>query len=113
MGTMQREEQIAQAEELLEIDSISWALSKVCSTAVIWQRNCPSIPARRDDATTQNMATKLRAFCRDSIDPVKIDRESVIPDAVIHGLGELGVLVRACPKAAEGRGSRRRTIASC
>ncbi len=50
------------------------------------------------------MADELRAFCQSSIDPVAIDREARIPDSVIHGLGQLGVLGACLPKDCGGRG---------
>lgn len=35
---------------------------------------------------------KTRQYCNDHIDPVAIDRDAKIPDAVVKGLGDLGVL---------------------
>ena len=40
------------------------------------------------------------------IDPVAIDRNASIPDQVIKGLGELGVLGMTIPKEYGGRGCR-------
>ncbi len=34
----------------------------------------------------------MREFCQQHIDAARIDRDARIPDAVIHGLGDLGVL---------------------
>jgi acyl-CoA dehydrogenase family member 9 len=104
MGTMQREEQIAQAEELLGDRLNQLGFVKGLFYGSYLSTKLPVYPARRDDPTTQNMATKLREFCQSSIDPVKIDRESLIPDAVIHGLGKLGVLGACLPKSCGGQG---------
>ncbi len=38
------------------------------------------------------MVERVKEFCRESIDPAEIDRESLIPDSVIKGLADLGVL---------------------
>ena len=38
------------------------------------------------------MVEKVKEYCRENIDPVQIDREAVIPDSVIKGLGDVGVL---------------------
>ncbi len=35
---------------------------------------------------------RVKAFCRSQIDPDRIDREAKIPDSVIRGLGDIGVL---------------------
>jgi alkylation response protein AidB-like acyl-CoA dehydrogenase len=43
-------------------------------------------------------------FCRDRIDPIAIDRESQIPDSVIRGLGDIGVLGFTIAPALGGRG---------
>ncbi|HMP81023.1 MAG TPA: acyl-CoA dehydrogenase family protein, partial [Pirellulaceae bacterium] len=35
---------------------------------------------------------RVKAFCRSQIDPDQIDRQALIPDSVIRGLGDIGVL---------------------
>ncbi len=50
------------------------------------------------------MAYELRQFCRERIDPVAIDRQARIPDDVIRGLGELGILGACLPRDVGGRG---------
>ncbi len=47
----------------------------------------PEIRQRSDDRVA-----RVREFCQSSIDPAKIDRDALIPDSVIKGLAELGVL---------------------
>ncbi|MFO0261020.1 MAG: acyl-CoA dehydrogenase family protein, partial [Planctomycetota bacterium] len=47
---------------------------------------------------------RVKQFCRDHIDPVKIDREAMIPDSVIRGLGEIGVLGMTVSKEHGGQG---------
>jgi len=41
-------------------------------------------------------------FCRDRIDPEKIDKEKKIPDEVMAGLGELGLMGMVIPEEYEG-----------
>ncbi|MEM7453923.1 MAG: acyl-CoA dehydrogenase family protein [Planctomycetota bacterium] len=51
----------------------------------------PELPHAAQKAGDE-MVERVKEFCRDNIDPVQIDRDSLIPDSVIKGLGELGVL---------------------
>ncbi|HWA97585.1 MAG TPA: acyl-CoA dehydrogenase family protein, partial [Pirellulales bacterium] len=44
----------------------------------------------------------LKHFCHESIDPVAIDRQSMIPDRVVSGLGHLGVLGACLPHEVGG-----------
>jgi len=48
--------------------------------------------------------SRVKQFAETSIDAGKIDRESLIPDSVIRGLGELGVLGMTVPTEFGGRG---------
>ncbi|MFQ5729192.1 MAG: acyl-CoA dehydrogenase family protein [Waddliaceae bacterium] len=52
----------------------------------------------------QEYFTKVKAFVDEKIDPVQIDREAKIPDKVIQGLAELGVLGMTIPKEYGGLG---------
>ena len=47
---------------------------------------------------------KVREFCEANIDADKIDRDALIPDSVIHGLGEIGVLGMTIGKQYGGSG---------
>ena len=49
-------------------------------------------------------AAKVRLFADDSIDHMKIDREARIPDEVVKGLGDLGVLGMTIPREYGGLG---------
>lgn len=51
----------------------------------------PELPENAQ-AAGDSMVNKTKAFCKDHIDPDKIDRDAVIPDEVVKGLGKLGVL---------------------
>ena len=59
----------------------------------------PAQQAAADEAYAQ-----VKQFADSSIDAAKIDRESLIPDSVIRGLGELGVLGMTVPAEFGGRG---------
>jgi alkylation response protein AidB-like acyl-CoA dehydrogenase len=48
--------------------------------------------------------SKLKAFCASSIDAAEIDRIADIPQKVIDGLGELGVMGMTAPKELGGAG---------
>ena len=51
-----------------------------------------------------SMVEKTKKFCRDYIDPDKIDREAKIPDGVVKGLGNIGVLGMTVAKEFGGAG---------
>jgi alkylation response protein AidB-like acyl-CoA dehydrogenase len=63
----------------------------------------PTLPADKE-AAAEEMAAKVRDFARHRIDPAKIDRESLIPDDVIKGLGDLGVYRLTIPTDYGGLG---------
>jgi acyl-CoA dehydrogenase family member 9 len=55
-------------------------------------------------ATVDQAVAKMRKFCDERIDSVAIDREKDIPQSVIDGLGELGVLGMSAPTEFGGQG---------
>ena len=59
-------------------------------------------PEQQSDA--DDAYTRVKRFADSSIDAKTIDRESLIPDSVIRGLGELGVLGMTVPTEFGGRG---------
>lgn len=89
-----QKKQIAQAEELLfdgpEKEGFVKDLffGNFRSESVIPFPELPLEAKKRGD----EMVEKVKEFCRESIDPVDIDREARIPDSVVKGLGDLGVL---------------------
>jgi alkylation response protein AidB-like acyl-CoA dehydrogenase len=99
-----REKQIAEAEEMLgdSIDRLGFA--KGLFFGRFLNADLPPYPDLTANAETNQAVEELKQFARDHIDPVKIDRESRIPDSVIEGLGRLGVLGACLPKHAGGRG---------
>ena len=63
----------------------------------------PVLPAETQIVVDQAVA-KVKAFAKEQIDPVAIDREADIPRKVIDGLAELGVLGMAAPPEVGGQG---------
>jgi acyl-CoA dehydrogenase family protein 9 len=60
---------------------------------------------RPDEQTVIDQAVaEVRCFAREKIDAVAIDRDADIPQSVIDGLGQLGVLGMTAPKEYGGRG---------
>lgn len=55
-------------------------------------------------AESDRAVAEVRRFCQESIDAAAIDRDARIPDSVVAGLGDLGVLGMTAPKEAGGRG---------
>lgn len=63
----------------------------------------PTLPPEQE-ARADEEAAKVRAFADRAIDPAKIDRESRIPDEVIHGLAALDVYRLTIPTEYGGLG---------
>ena len=63
----------------------------------------PTLSPEQQSAADEAYA-RVKRFADSSIDAAKIDRESLIPDSVIRGLGELGVLGMTVPTEFGGRG---------
>ncbi|MGC4003262.1 MAG: acyl-CoA dehydrogenase family protein [Pirellulales bacterium] len=104
MGTMRREEQIAEAEELLgdRLDKVAFA--KGLFFGKYLRETLPPYPIEPPLLPVVALADELREFCRTTIDPAAIDRNARIPDEVIRGLGRIGVLGACLPTSCGGRG---------
>jgi alkylation response protein AidB-like acyl-CoA dehydrogenase len=61
----------------------------------------PAYPIEIDRATVDRVE-ELRKYCAESVDAVDIDRRAEIPQAVVSGLGKLGVLGACLPKSCGG-----------
>ena len=102
MSTADREQQIAQAEEILGDHLNEIGLAKGLFFGRHLQDKLPPYPDPDADPETNHVAEGLARFCREQIDPVAIDREAKIPQHVIDGLGRLGVLGACLPKSCGG-----------
>ncbi|MFQ3591906.1 MAG: acyl-CoA dehydrogenase family protein [Gemmataceae bacterium] len=56
-----------------------------------------------EEATTHAALQQVRQFCETSIDAAAIDRDARIPDSVIQGLAQIGVLGMTAPSEFGGR----------
>jgi alkylation response protein AidB-like acyl-CoA dehydrogenase len=99
-----QEKRMAEAEEILGERIHRVGFAKRLFFGQFSNVDLPAYPDLAADATTVAAVDELRQFCREHIDPVKIDREARIPDEVVRGLGRLGVLGACLPKHAGGRG---------
>jgi alkylation response protein AidB-like acyl-CoA dehydrogenase len=63
----------------------------------------PQMPRDRAEETARTVAA-VRRFCDEHLDAVAIDRDAIIPDEVVRGLAELGVLGLTAPAEHGGRG---------
>jgi len=101
--------QIAQAEELLfsgpskEGFAKDLFFGKFRTDALMPFPTLESYPESVQQESEETVE-KVRKYCQDHIDPVKIDREEKIPDEVIKGLGDLGVLGMTVGKENGGEG---------
>jgi acyl-CoA dehydrogenase family member 9 len=63
----------------------------------------PTLPADKQ-AAADEMAAKVKAFADAHIDHMQIDRDAMIPDSVVKGLGELGLYKATLPAEFGGLG---------
>ena len=88
------QKQIAQAEELFFSGPSKEEFAKELYFGRFRSESVFPYPSRDGEArkVTELWVEKVKEFCREHIDPVAIDRTEKIPDDVISGLGELGIL---------------------
>lgn len=98
-----REQQIAEAEELLGDRLQLASLAKGLFFGEHHSERLPAYPLETDDRM-RHLANELRAFCQKHIDPAAIDRQADIPADVVRGLGKLGVLGACLPESCGGLG---------
>jgi acyl-CoA dehydrogenase family protein 9 len=101
----ERERQMREAEELLGTkETRSFAKSLFFGR---WDADLalpyPTLGAE-EQAELDPFLARVREFLRREVDPAAIDREARIPDAVIRGLAELGVMSMAIPQEYGGKG---------
>ncbi|MBX7167909.1 MAG: acyl-CoA dehydrogenase family protein [Pirellulales bacterium] len=104
MNVADREKQIAEAEEMLGESLDSMGFAKGLYFGQYLNGKLPPYPDLYAQAEVNEAVKELSEFACRQIDPVKIDRDARIPDAVIEGLGRLGVLGACLPKDCGGRG---------
>jgi acyl-CoA dehydrogenase family protein 9 len=102
MAAPDREQQIAQAEEILgdRLQEVGF-VKGLFFGQYLGERLLPYPDAGHDEATTE-LVQRLRQFCEREVDPVSIDRQAEIPQSVINGLGRLGILGACLPRDCGG-----------
>jgi len=99
-----RQRQIAEAEEMFGDRLHRSGFAQRLYFGEVKNGSLPAYPDVEGDAEVTSLVDELRRFCEEQIDPDRIDRESRIPDDVVSGLGELGLLGACLPKEAGGMG---------
>jgi alkylation response protein AidB-like acyl-CoA dehydrogenase len=101
-----RRKQIEQAEELLFSGPQKVGFAKELFFGRFRSESIfpyPALPPELE-TRTREAVNEVRTYCREHIDAPKIDRESRIPDEVVHGLGRIGVLGMCVSPKYGGRG---------
>lgn len=104
MGTPDRDKQIAEAEEVLGDGLAKRGFCKGLFFGQFSHQGWLPYPEFRPSIELGYLLDRIRRFCQQSIDPVKIDLDADIPKSVIQGLGQLGVLGACLPKSSGGLG---------
>ncbi|HZN34176.1 MAG TPA: acyl-CoA dehydrogenase family protein [Pirellulaceae bacterium] len=104
MAAPDRQQQIAQAEEILGDRLSQVGFVKGLFFGQYLEGRLLPYPDHARDPETTDLVERLRSFCTEKIDPVAIDRQAEIPRPVIEGLGRLGVLGACLPKDCGGLG---------
>ena len=86
--------QMAQAEEILFSGEEKQGFCKELFFGGFRQESIFPFPelSESEQAVGDKAVKEVREFCQQHIDARKIDRDAMIPDSVVHGLGDLGVL---------------------
>src|SRR4051795_12329066 len=106
LTTEQIEQQKKQAEELLFSGPQTLGFAKSMffghfNAPLVFPY--PQLPAA-EQAVVDAAVAEVRKFAEEHIDAAAIDRDADIPETVIRGLGDLGVLGMTAPKEYGGRG---------
>jgi alkylation response protein AidB-like acyl-CoA dehydrogenase len=99
-----QEKQMREAEEILGDRLQSIGFAKGLFFGQFLGEQLPAYPVPHDSDAVDNRVEQLREFCQQRVDPIAIDREARIPDEVVQGLGELGVLGACLPPEVGGLG---------
>ena len=102
MTSVDREQQIAQAEEILGDRREQTSFVKgLMFGEYLGQRLQPYPRVGQNEALTARVE-ELRGFCNERIDPVAIDRQADIQQSVVSGLAKLGILGACLPRSCGG-----------
>ncbi len=106
LTAQQREAQYAQAEELFFKEGAVTGFAKglyfgLFNSDIVFPY--PQVNEKERDLINRKVA-ELKSFCDKNVDSVAIDRNCEIPQSVIDGLGQIGVLGAAVPAEYGGLG---------
>jgi acyl-CoA dehydrogenase family protein 9 len=102
MSVANREKQVAEAEELLGDGGPRLGFAKGLFFGQYLADRLLPYPDLSADLAARSLASDLRKFCKEQIDAAQIDRDAEIPEHVVRGLGQLGVLGACLPKSCGG-----------
>ncbi len=102
MSVANREKQVAEAEELLGDGGPRLGFAKGLFFGQYLGDRLLPYPDIASDLQARSLVSDLRKFCKEQIDPAKIDHDAEIPEHVVRGLGQLGVLGACLPKSCGG-----------
>ncbi|MCI0360244.1 MAG: acyl-CoA dehydrogenase family protein [Planctomycetaceae bacterium] len=102
MTSPSREQQIQEAEEILGDRLQAIGFAKGLFFGQYRGERLLAYPQFDHDERTDDLVERLREFCAREVDPVAIDRQAMIPESVVRGLGQLGVLGACLPKSCGG-----------
>ncbi len=102
MSVANREKQVAEAEELLGDGGPRVGFAKGLFFGQYLGDRLLPYPDIASDLQARSLVSDLRKFCKEQIDAAKIDQDAEIPEHVVRGLGQLGVLGACLPKSCGG-----------
>jgi alkylation response protein AidB-like acyl-CoA dehydrogenase len=106
LTAQQRDQQYQQADELFFKEGAVAGFAKglffgLFNSELVFPY--PQLDETERGFVTQKVA-ELKAFCEKHIDSAAIDQNRDIPQSVIHGLGDIGILGASIPKSLNGLG---------
>lgn len=102
MATTDQQKQMQEAEEILGDRLANVGFVKGLYFGQYQAEKLLPYPDTYADPQVNELVKELRSFCHSDIDPAEIDRQALIPDHVIRGLGKLGVLGACMPRSTGG-----------
>ncbi|HEY1600864.1 MAG TPA: acyl-CoA dehydrogenase family protein [Pirellulales bacterium] len=102
MSVANRDKQVAEAEELLADGPQRLGFAKGLFFGQYLSDRLLPYPDLAADLQTRSLVSDLRKFCKEQIDAAQIDRDAEIPEHVVRGLGQLGVLGACLPRSCGG-----------
>ena len=101
-----QQNQLTHVDEMLEESSDNKSVAKDLFFGRFCEQAAFPFPEQDEESAAEldTFIEKLQAFCHKNIDAGEIDSNSKIPESVIQGLGELGVLGYTASESVGGQG---------